>query len=1000
MLRARINCSLATICMKRSTAATFRAFSVAAALALAIPAWLHGQAVEAKKAEPKTPVEVKKPDAKQPSAKPAPRVVDSAIAAARTLFLRGKYAEAAEGYAEAAEKDPLAAALGIARCQSARGKLDDAKKTLSNAAAQAKPAAPGLLAELARLAYDQGELKDAADQAAAAIKLDANHIQARWIQAQLARDSGQLKEAEAQFKWFIDYYNQREQADQPLDDPDDLRAVGLAAAEYARWKKDSEQFSFLVNDLRQQQLALDKNYWPAPYEAGHLFLEKFNEAEANKDFKAALAINPNAAEIYAALGQLAVQKFDLDEATLLAERAQALNPTLVEGHLIAVDVLLANFKVTEAAELIEKKVLPLNPAAEATLGRLAACYVVLDGLSPKDADGGTRFGKLMNSVHKRNPAAGTFYFALAKALDSRRRFNEAVRFYEEANRRMPQLTGARSSLGMLYMRLGEEAKGQKLLAESFEADPFNVRTSNMLKVIEVLDTYQTLRTEHFVIRYNDKPDKLLARYAGKYLESQYPELCRQFGFQVPEPSLIEIFSKAKNTNGHGWFSARLIGLPYLGTVGACAGKMVGIASPNEKPYHWGRVLRHEFIHVINLQQSNFNLPHWLAEGIATFNEGYPRPPEWNELLVERAAKGTLFTLENVNFGFIRPQSGLDWQMAYCQSELYVEYMFARFGEDAVAKLLAAFSSNRDTPAAIQHAFNVTPADFQKGFLEFLKPIVASISARSEPPEMKPADLERAIEADPKNPDLLAQLAYSLLSRKDYAGARAQAKKAREVNPKHALAGYVIARTYLVIGENEEALKVLTDSLDRANPHENVLALLAALSEKAEKYAEASEYYELGIKTNRENPRWIKGLARIAVITKNSKLANEMLARLAEIDADNFTVRKKLAQLALEAEDYPGVIRWSREAMFVNVMDPDIHTWLGRALAKTKIWPESVEEFEVAVELDPDSPALRLELAQAHIGTGKPAQARAILTELLKLFPDAVDARKLLEGLPK
>ena len=54
-----------------------------------------------------------------------------------------------------------------------------------------------------------------------------------------------------------------------------------------------------------------------------------------------------------------------------------------------------------------------------------------------------------------------------------------------------------------------------------------------------------------------------------------------------------------------------MGLPYVGTVAACTGRVIAMASPNDvrSKYNWARVLRHEFVHVVNLQQTSFNIPH-------------------------------------------------------------------------------------------------------------------------------------------------------------------------------------------------------------------------------------------------------------------------------------------------------------------------------------------------------------------------------------------------------
>ena len=48
--------------------------------------------------------------------------------------------------------------------------------------------------------------------------------------------------------------------------------------------------------------------------------------------------------------------------------------------------------------------------------------------------------------------------------------------------------------------------------EAFDADPFNLRVSNTLKVLEVLDGYETLETDHFLIRFDPQKDKVFARY--------------------------------------------------------------------------------------------------------------------------------------------------------------------------------------------------------------------------------------------------------------------------------------------------------------------------------------------------------------------------------------------------------------------------------------------------------------------------------------------------------
>ncbi len=492
-----------------------------------------------------------------------------------------------------------------------------------------------------------------------ALELDEHSLPARWLAAELARAQGDLPAANQGYKWLVDYYNAHD-----LADADSLRYVGLAAAQFARWNRISDQFSFLVNELYPEALQLDPAYWPARYEAGLLFLEKYNEADASKELKAALALNANAAEVHAAVAALAVQNYELGEAEAAIERALEINPRCLAAQLAQADVHLANIELDKALATLEAA-RPLNPRCDGTLGRLAAVYWALDGAPQAGQE--SRLSKLIAEVTAANEHAGEFFVALADALDRLQRYPAAAENYQAAIERMPQLGAARGKWGLVLMRLGSEVEGKKLLDEAFDADPFNVRVSNTLKVLEVLDGYQSLESPHFVIKYDSQHDKILARYAARWLEQVYPQLCRQLAFEPPQKSLFEIFNRAKNTDGHGWFSARMVGLPHIHTIGACAGKMVAMQSPTEKgqEFNWARVLKHEFVHVINLQQTHFNIPHWYTEALAVLNEGYPRPQSWNDLLVERVPAGKIFNLDDINLGFIRriPATNGRWPIA-------------------------------------------------------------------------------------------------------------------------------------------------------------------------------------------------------------------------------------------------------------------------------------------------------------------------------------------------
>jgi cellulose synthase operon protein C len=672
------------------------------------------------------------------------------------------------------------------------------------------------------------------------------------------------------------------------------------------------------------------------------------------------------------------------------------------AHQLEADVDLANFESAHAVETL-RAAIKLDPTNEATLGRLAAAYLALDGnVTDKNRQAESRLGRLIAEVTARNPHCGEFYATLAAGLDRLQRYPDAVDFYRAAIDRMPQLVDPRGELGLVYMRLGEEVAADKVLHEAFAIDPFNVRVSNTLKVLEVLSNYSVIETEHFVVKFDRAHDALLARYAAKYLEDDvYPGLVKKLGYRPQGKSLFEIFSRSRNTDGHGWFSARMVGLPYIGTVGACAGRMVAMQSPNDsrQRFNWARVLRHEFVHVVNLQQTHFNIPHWFTEALAVLNEGYPRPRLWDELLAQRVPQGKIFNLETINGGFIRPSSSDDWAMAYCQAELYAQYMLDHFGSDAVAKMLAAYADNLNTRAAIQRALGVGQEEFERGYLEYLRKIAAGLAGLAPRTEPKLAELEASHKAQPDDPDVAARLALALLHREEPVKARALADEVLEKHPQHPLATYVVAKLILTAGEQKHAIEILEKALDRNAPHENVLALLASLKMDADQPAAAEDLYELGAKKFPQDVQWLQALARLYLKSGEDKKLFDVLARLADRDADDLPMRKKLAQLALQAKDFAAATHWAKQALYIDVQDAETHRMFAEALVGQKDFPAAVAEYEAAVELEPKTHGLQLALADACLRAGRKDRARALLKAILAddaTIPGAAELLKQVE----
>ena len=920
-----------------------------------------------------------------------------AIEEARKLLQTGKYAEGLETLDALTQAEPaptgvdaLKIALGRADCLAAQGETDRAIDVLKTALS-AEPKLPSpheLLAKLAELKFNKGDWEGADADAKSALALDPDHIPSRWIAARLLEARGESEPALEAWKWFVGAYNKRTK--EIGEHPEWLLIVGQASEKYyraiARGDELAESLNDIMSEIYEGALRADPLCWQAPWLEGRLFLAGYNDAKALPELNRALKINPLAAEVIVTLGQADLQGYKLAAGRAKAERALRINPKYAPAHVLLADLNISDERFADAKANAQAAV-KLNPRDEDGLARLAAASRLL--VDPTTAS------VVEAIVLANNPRPATFYAALGERLADRRKYPAAERAFLEAAKADPRRADAPIGLGMLYMQIGRETEAKALFKDAFAADPFNVRAFNQMKVLKHMGTYEPVVSDHFSVMVEPKQDALLGKYMSRYLESIYPELTTRFGYSPPLPTKVEILTT------HEWFSARTIGLPFIPTVGACTGSVVALASPRatRTPFNWARVLKHEIVHVITLQQTRFNIPHWYTEALAVESEGFPRPQEWNKLLLSRVPTRTkLLNLDDINLGFIRPKEPEDRQLAYCQSQLYAQYMLKRFGSDALIRMLDAYRSGLTTDRAIAACFKVDKADFEAQYLTFLDEVVKTIRTRvNDEKPLKFSQLERLVKASPEDPDLNAQMAYEHFARRDYKEARPYADKALKVKEHHPLASYVKARLLSTIGDDDAALDLLRGAIDPDKPNERVIELLGSLEMKAGNLDEAERLYELARKDDPFHTKWIANLARVHLRKKDDAKFLVDLAMIADNDADDLAVRKVLAEKHLAAGAPEASEKWAMECLYINVYDPESHVLLADAYNARSKLAEAVEEYQTALTLKPKKgDQIQVKLASALLASGRKEEAKATLDTLLKADPDHPEAKALRE----
>ena len=887
---------------------------------------------------PSAPVAADKPAAKKSAIPP----YKAALAEPRKRLLAGNYDEARTAYTTAVAKDQTLApfaAVGIAESHRLVGDTELSLKVLDTAIKET-PENIELLAARADLLYEVGNWDGAEKDADAALKLDKNQLRAIWTKARILRDRGSVDDADKMFRSAVKYYTQRSNADVDITDPEELLHVALCGSENARWHNLKEQFKFILNDVLKDALAADKTYWPAEQLTGELLLEKYNRPDAIDAFDKALQLNPKAADPLVGKAQAALVKFDLKDADKFAGDALKQNPKHAGALRIQaeIQIIAGDFP---AAEKLLRLAKTARPRDSQTLGRLAGVLL----LQNKKAE----FDAALTEVLAFDSKPGLFYHELAGCLDERKRYPQAEEYYKKAAELRPFLSGPRTSLGMLYLRLGNEAEAKLLLDAAFKADPFNVRVANSRKVLEHLAKYRTLQTAHYELRYDPATDQVLAEFLAEFLEETHAELKKQFAYEPEGKILIEVF------NNHEMFSGRTVGLPDLHTIGACTGRVVTMASPQakglNKPFNWGRVMRHELTHVFNLAQTDNQCPHWVTEGLAVRNENMGRPPTWTAILRERFTSNTLLNLDTILLGFVRPKSQDEWALAYCQSQIYMDYLTKTHGEETVAKVLNEYKAGKETGAVIRAACGVSKADFEKGYREFVAGIVKGSSPVARGPVEKLLtfeELETAVKESPKDNDLKARLAEQLLRRNKTTDAKKLADDVLQSKPGHGLASIVRSKLLDRAGDADAAQDTLDDAL-KANPNETkLLAAIGRLHLGKKELAEAAAMFEKAKKLSPLEADWNEQLVRIYKMTNDTEKLLPLLAEVVAHDPDDLEARLKLAKASLEAGRFAEAEVYARDALCIDVTNAEARTSLLEALKGQNKTAES-EKFRKRFE---------------------------------------------------
>ncbi|RME78025.1 MAG: hypothetical protein D6785_12300, partial [Planctomycetota bacterium] len=898
---------------------------------------------------------------------------------------RGNYKKGEKIFQEIYQKDPSnhLALLGLAKINWLQGRYQKAIQQCQKVLTR-KPIEEEGLAILLDCLLRLGRLKALSQEAGKWEKEISSSPIPPYFQGICLRQRGMYSEAKQEFQKAVS-----------LGEKDQALALVFKARSHQALNQPHE-----ANDAFYKAEEVAPLFYEAYIYHGLLFMEKYDFGYGRKLIKKVIEVNPSHPLALVALAQCDVEDYTLgwkrfQMARQKINKALSVNPDLEEAHLFLAHLALMDGNFPEAAKRAQR-ILKINPAS-------LEGYAVLGALSyylgKKE-----EFARWEKKVKSINPLPSLFYLQIADVLEDRFLYEDAMRLARKAIQLNPEEWQAYTIYGLNLLRTGDEKKGKDVLEKAYKADRFNVRILNTLNLLDEFGTKYKLYTIHPLIkvRMDVKESKILLPYAKKLALRAFQEMGKRYHYKLEKPILIEFFSK------HSDFSVRTIGLPLIGALGVCFGRVVALDSPlalQKGRYSWGRTLWHELAHVITLAKTAHHIPRWFTEGLSVYeeklgNKSWDR--EMESLFVQIYQTGRLRNILDLNEGFTRPRYGQEVVVCYYQGGLICDFVVKKWGFSKILEMLEAFRNQKSTREVVSQVLRLQPKEFDAEFHKYLK---KRFSTQLTGPILRWQDFSKwqeETEQNPKSFQAWFHLAWAYYYRSQMVDAEIAAGKAFSLNKQN-------GDLYLLLGLMERrkqnsmlSRKYFQKALQykTAYPYVCYYSLgMAALKDKKEK--EALSFLKKALELNPKNLHILRTLVQLYKSKGNIKKVLELRERIVTIDEKNLNDRAYLISYYFSEKKFQKVLELGKTFCYVYPYQGKIHILMGKAYMELKRYKEAYFEFKLLqnfpVKLDFD---YYFTLGKVCILLGKKEEAKDALYKALKLNPNHKKTKALLKNLEK
>jgi tetratricopeptide (TPR) repeat protein len=427
---------------------------------------------------------------------------------------------------------------------------------------------------------------------------------------------------------------------------------------------------------------------------------------------------------------------------------------------------------------------------------------------------------------------------------------------------------------------------------------------------------------------------------------------------------------------HPQFSVRISGRGWIGTVGACTGRVVVMVAPHGDrggfgTYNWATVLRHELTHAVTLSATGNRIPHWFTEACAVWEQPDRMNYDAVRLLVHATRTDALAPIAELDWKFIRPRRAGDRSLAYAQAEWILEYIIAEKRFPAVREMLAGFRDGHTQHEVFQSVLGMTEEQFDAAFAKWAKQQVSSWGYSPEPPPDVPATATRA-RLRPNDPDARAEHAVALHLAGKHAEAEAEAREALRLDPGHTRALGALASALAAQGEHDSAIAA-AEKLERISEGSRIAPrVLAECYLAQQQWAPAIVALELLKQRKPLAPDSYENLARIY---QQLGLPRKALPNLIELHRRTMTsphYARQIAETYRSLGEHENALRFFQQVMHINPYETSAYRSTAALHLRARRYDDAVDAVESVCVLEPESSEAWTELAMVRYRAGRAA----------------------------